>query len=134
MEKQEMIIEIINLYDEITQLNTTIDKLRSSAFKPQPKEESSINYIDKIMIEEGKKTILKECIYDWGCCNVTYNEDADIYTVDSYEKWLEKKLRNNYIPKNISYNDFKGYFEKELWAMYENEKIKAVNAAKKEKE
>lgn len=133
MEKQEMIIAIIELYDEITQLNTAIDDLRAKSFKPLQKE-NALNPIDGLMIEEGKKVLLNRCLREWNCCEANYCKDADTVTVLSFEKWVERKIRVEKLPKSISYNDFAEYVKKELWLIYENEKIKAVNVAKAQEE
>lgn len=137
MNKNEMIIEVINLYDENERLKNEIDRVTyyESATNSEQTEKNHISYIDHLMIEQGKKEVLKKVLYyTWKCVNVSYDEENDIYKVTSYKEWLEEKMNRNNLPDKMSLDDFRTYFRKELQEMYEKEKEEAIRNKKAERE
>ena len=82
------------------------------------------------MIEKGKEEVLRDAMYSWKEVECTYDEETDTYKVTSYISWLNKKVRRDSIPDEISFEEFKIYFREELQSMYEKEKTKALNEAK----
>lgn len=131
MNKQEMIFELIRLYDEIDTLKRTNERLEANASNSSKrKEENDLKAIDYVMIDKGKKIVFDNSTKHWQKCSAYYDEETGTYSTDSYEKWLEKKIYIDNIPHEISYDDFTNYFRKELMDLYNQEKTKALNDAK----
>ena len=67
MNKNEMIIEVINLYDENERLKNEINILIGENDSiSEPKGKNDISYMDKLMIEQGKEEVLKKVLcYTW---------------------------------------------------------------------
>lgn len=131
MTKQEMIIELMNLYDEIDVLKNENERLAAIVSNvSKGNEERVLKPIDYLMIEQGKKQIFKNAIYSWEQIETYYDEKTDTYSVDNYAEWLSKKIKKGCIPDEISLDEFRNYFRKELIQLYEEEKTKALNEAK----
>ena len=135
MNKKEMIFEIINLYDENALLNIEINNLKSENAKLKSiKLNKEFNSTEYKLIEIAKELLLKNCLYSWHKVYVAYDEEKDTYTAEKYEKWIERKIKNENLPKNISFNEFVDYLDKELHEMYEKEKEEAIRNKKAERE
>lgn len=135
MDKREMIFEVMNMYEEIERLNNQVNDLRNENIRMKLKEQSEvINSIDYKMIEVAKIHLLKECLYSWNTVYVIYEEEKDIFTAEKYEKWIERKIKNENLPKNFSFNEFVDCLDKELHEMYEKEKEEAIKRKKAERE
>lgn len=133
MNKQETIIEIMNLYDENERLKNEIEIMKhyqNASNSGQCNNEKCINNIDYLMIEAGKKQILDKVLSYWKEVTVNYDEDNDIYKCQSYSSWLDKVIQKSRIPDEMSLDEFRVYFRKELQEIYEKEKTKALNEAK----
>lgn len=135
MNKKEMILEVMNMYEEIERLNNQVNDLRSENIRMKLKIQSEeINSIDYKMIEVAKIHLLKECLYSWNTVYVIYDEEKDTYTAEKYGKWLESKLDKVEIPENFSLYEFKTVLEDELHEMYEREKEEEIRKKKAKKE
>ena len=121
-------MQINNLNREINNLNSEITRIESI------KHDKEINSTDYKMIEIAKKFMLKNCLYSWSKVYVEYDEEKDTYTVQKYEKWLEKKLYKDEIPENFSVYEFKTALEDKLHEIYEKEKEEAIRNKKAERE
>lgn len=136
MNKNEMIIEVINLYDENERLKNEINILIGENDSiSEPKGKNDISYMDKLMIEQGKEEVLKKVLcYTWRCVNASYDEETNTYKVTSYKEWLKEKMNRNNLPDKMSLDDFRTYFRKELQEMYEKEKEEAIRNKKAKRE
>lgn len=135
MNKKEMIIEIMNLYDEIERLNNQVNDLRSENIRMKlKKKDEAINSTDYKMIAIAKELLLEKCLYSWDKVSVVYDEENDTFTAEKYERWLEKKLRKDEIPENLSVHEFKTDLDDELHEMYEREKEEAIRNKKAKRE
>lgn len=133
MKKNEMVLEILNLYDELESLrranNTPMYKtvhVGSDANKEDEHEQRIIG----MLIVAGKKSIMEKASYSWKCVECKYDENNDIYKVTSFDKWVREKYPKDRIPEFLSYEFFLKYFEEELRSVYEKEKTQALNEAK----
>lgn len=133
MNKNEMIIEIMNLYDELESLRRTKntpmnnDVLVKNDGNQVDEREQRIN---RLMIDIGKKSVLEKASYSWKHVECKYDEDSDIYKVTSFDKWAREKYPKDRIPEFMSYDFFLKYFDEEIRRIYENEKTYALNEAK----
>ena len=122
MNKTELITEVLNLYDVIEALKNQNEKLALNQLPNNNMAEQNISFIDKKMIELGKKEALKKSIYSWNEVSVNYDEEVDQFIVTSFDDWLEKKIIKNQIPSFMSFDEFLSYLHKDLKDLYEKEK------------
>ncbi len=132
MNKTELITEVLNLYDVIEALKNQNEKLALNQLPNNNMAEQNISFIDKKMIELGKKEALKKSIYSWNEVSVNYDEEVDQFIVTSFDDWLEKKIIKNQIPSFMSFDEFLSYLHKDLKDLYEKEKAIAFAESKGE--
>ena len=141
MNKSELILEIINLYDENTRLKNENERLKEdiSVYKnidisadEQPNKNIK-THTDVVLIREGKKAILDNVIYSWKLPYCEYKSETDTYNVTSYKGWLREALNIEKIPRELSLEEFELIFYQDLQKMYEEKKEKAI-AERKEKQ
>lgn len=130
IKRQELVNDILDIYDYVDHLEKEVERLKPYSIKEEKENSETLNHIDYLMISIGKQKILDRCLYNWREVKAKYDEENDTYNVTSYNNWLNEKLRRDKIPDNISLDEFRVYFRKELQEMYEKEKTKALNEAK----
>lgn len=130
IKRQELVNDILDIYDYVDHLEKEVERLKPYSIKEEKENSETLNHIDYLMISIGKQKILDRCLYSWREVKAKYDEENDTYNVISYNDWLNEKLRRDEIPDNISLDEFRVYFRKELQEMYEKEKSIALNKAK----
>lgn len=130
IKRQELVNDILDIYDYVDHLEKEVERLKPYSIKEEKENSETLNHIDYLMISIGKQKILDRCLYSWREVKAKYDEENDTYNVTSYNDWLNEKLRRDEIPDNISLDEFRVYFRKELQEMYEKEKSIALNKAK----
>lgn len=130
IKRQELVNDILDIYDYVDHLEKEVERLKPYSIKEEKENSETLNHIDYLMISIGKQKILDRCLYSWREVKAKYDEENDTYNVTSYNDWLKEKLRRDEIPDNISLDEFRVYFRKELQEMYEKEKSIALNKAK----
>ena len=130
IKRQELVNDILDIYDYVDHLEKEVERLKPYSIKEEKENSETLNHIDYLMISIGKQKILDRCLYSWKEVKAKYDEENDTYNVTSYNDWLNDKLRRDEIPDNISLDEFRVYFRKELQEMYEKEKSIALNKAK----
>lgn len=130
IKRQELVNDILDIYDYVDHLEKEVERLKPYSIKEEKENSETLNHIDYLMISIGKQKILDRCLYSWREVKAKYDEENDTYNVTSYNDWLNDKLSRDEIPDNISLDEFRVYFRKELQEMYEKEKSIALNKAK----
>ena len=131
IKRQDLINDILDVYDYIDVLEMENEKLQNSVPKIRSAEKN-VSSIDEIMIERGKKETFEDVFRNWNRVKCNYNEDTEKYDFTPFNKWIEHKLDMDYMPKNLSFEDFVTYFKSELLEMYKKEKEEALKEAKGE--
>ena len=129
IKRQELVNDILDLYDYIDVLELENERLKN-AIPKTVKNEKNASFIDVLMIERGKKEIFNYSINSWQKVICSYDEEANTYNFTSYNKWLEKKIACDRIPNSMSFEDFATYFRTELLELYKKEKEEALKEAK----
>ena len=129
LKRQDLINDILDVYDYIDVLEMENEKLQNAVPKIRSAEKN-VSFIDKIMIERGKKEIFRYSTLSWNKVNCSYDEEANTYNCTSFDKWLEKKIACDRIPSAMSFEDFATYFKTELLELYKEEKEEALKEAK----
>lgn len=132
IKRQDLINDILDVYDYIDVLEVENEKLQNSVPKIRSAEKS-VSFIDKLMIEKGKEEIFKDVFRNWNKVKCNYNEDTEKYEFTPFNKWLEHKLDMDDMPKTLSFEDFVCYFKNELQEKYKKEKEEALKEAKENK-
>lgn len=129
IKRQELVNNILDVYDYIDVLEMENEKLQNSVSKIRSAEKN-VSFIDRIMIERGKKEIFNWSTSSWNQVNCSYDEEADTYNFTSFDNWMDKKIDCDRIPSSMSFEDFATYFKTELLEMYKKEKEESLKEAK----
>ena len=129
LKRQDLINDILDVYDYIDVLELENEKLQNAVPKIRSAEKN-ISFIDKLMIERGKKEIFKWSTSSLNQVSCTYDEEANTYNFTSFDRWLEKKISRDRMPSAMSFEDFVTYFKTELLDLYKQEKEEALKEAK----
>lgn len=130
--KTEMVVEVMNIYDENELLKNRIKELEAMQNEPiLAVETKEMSNVEKQIFYLGKKNLIDKCIRSWKECHAEYDDNNEI-KVTTYEKWLKDKIYNDEIPKNIAWQQFADYFEDDLKAIYDEEKKKAIESLENE--
>ncbi|MFQ9922067.1 MAG: hypothetical protein ACLRVU_01065 [Beduini sp.] len=123
MNKNELVVEIMNLCDENERLKNELQIIKNDYLLNQKVIEKQPSRMIYEIIKFGESRMLTECIY------IYRKENYEIVDM-SYEDWLDENLCRNNIPKSISRAEFEEYFNDQLHEMYEKEKDAAIREAK----
>ena len=132
IKRQDLINDILDLYDYIDVLEMENEKLQNAVPKIKSAEKS-VSFIDKLMIEKGKEEIFRDVFRNWNKVKCNYNEDTEKYEFTPFNKWIENKIDMYNMHKNLSFEDFVCYFKHELQEKYTKEKEEALKEAKENK-
>lgn len=134
MNKTELITEIINLCDRAEEAERLIERFEEPqkiiigadgvGFDPMGAK------YDGYIMAAGRKVVFEKTLYYWRDVEVHEDDETGVLTVETYEKWLKKAVRD--VPDYFSRRDFLEYFGKELREEYEEKKSEALDAYKKE--
>lgn len=130
MNKNELVIEVMNLCDENERLKNELKIIKNDSLLNQKVIEKQPSRMTLTIIQFGEREILRNCLYSWEKVRVDYDKENDVYKTTSFEGWLTEKLRKDCIPKSISQVEFEEYFNNQLHEMYEKEKDEALREAK----
>lgn len=131
--RRDIVGDVLTLFDYVEELEKENERLkRESNIHHRRTEKENNNCIDEYMLRKGKEQVFDYTINRWYTVDCRFNEDTEKYDYTSYQKWLEKKISHERMPKGISFNAFVGYFKEELMEMYTKEKKEALKEAKEE--
>ena len=129
--RRDIVGDVLTLFDYVEELERENERLKDERnVQPKKVKEENTNYIDDIMLKKGRAQVLNYVLSNWYTVDCNFNEDTEKYDYTSYQKWLEKKISNERIPKDISFNDFTTYFKEELLDVYMKERKEALKEAK----
>ncbi len=129
--RRDIVGDVLTLFDYVEELERENERLKDERnVQPKKVKEENTNYIDDIMLKKGRAQVLDYVLSNWYTVDCNFNEDTEKYDYTPYQKWLEKKISNERMPKDISFNDFTTYFKDELLDMYMKERKEALKEAK----
>lgn len=123
MNKGEMILGIVELYDQIAELKSKASEPLTLTMECEAGADGSDRF-DAYMIAAGKKTVLERSLYSWKECRAWKDEETGAVVATEYNKWVKEKISN--LPDYMSKQEFARYFDAELRDMYEDEKSDAI--------
>lgn len=130
MNKNELIVEIMNLCDENERLKNELQIIKNDSLLSQKVIEGQPSRMVLELIKIGENKMLSDCLHLTKEVRVTYDNENGIYKATSFEEWITEKIFKNNIPKSISQEQFEEYFSDQLHEMYEKEKDAAIREAK----
>lgn len=128
MKKNELINEIIRLYDENTELK---NEMSTHALEGLNSFETlfsniSISETEHKLLIEGKKLVFEKVVKRYyNTVEVSKDEVGNLQYMD-FEKWMDNVIYSKEIPSCLSLDEFVESFEKELMEMYESKKREAL--------
>lgn len=131
--RRDIVGDVLTFFDYVEELERENERLKNERnAKPKKVKEENTNYIDDIMLKKGRAQVFDYVISNWYTVDCRFNEDTEKYDYTPYQKWLEKKVSRERMPKDISFNDFTNYFKDELLDIYMKERKEALKEAKEE--
>lgn len=134
MTRNDIIAAINDMFDENAELKTKnkyLEKICDEHQKTKSEKEEKINPLDLKIIEYGKEKLIEELFDRWrNDVDVERKEDSNELIITPYEKWLDKKIRHQTLPHNMSAEDVKLALYDCGIETYVLEKEKAINRFK----
>lgn len=125
MERNDMIMGVLEVYDHINVLEAENAKLKAGMVSEitAPEGDDPLAGIKARILQFGREKIVDDALDYWRRVNVT-RDDGQL-KVTSYEKWLKDKLTK--VPEFMSVVQFKEICKAELKAEYEKKKKEAMD-------
>lgn len=137
MTRNDIIAAINDMFDENTELKTKnkyLEKIFDEHQKTKSEKEEKINPINPIdlkILEYGKEKLIEELFITWrNDVDVRRAEDSNELIITPYEEWIDKKIRYQRLPNNMSLEDVKLGLYGYIIETYASEKEKAINKFK----
>lgn len=120
MNKTEIILEIMNVYDKLEKLEMLSKAVVTREDKNTDKT-ISMNNVELCLLKLGKEKILSNIISSWDK-KVKVNEDDDgNKIVQTFENWLSNVLNKSYIPIELSQKELLDYLNDDIEEIYKIE-------------
>ena len=138
MKKVELITSILDLYDEIERLSKELERdiyQRNLENKYRNSPDTRLTKIEEFAIEYAKDKLVDEItLFSWNR-EVKVSKDTETGQLEytTFQRWLEKTINKDRIPKNLSYEEIINFLDEKLKSLYVEEKNKAL-ASFEEKE
>lgn len=134
MTRNDIIAAINDVFDENAELKTKnkyLEKICDEHQKTKSEKGEKINTLDLKIIEYGKEKLIEELFDMWrNDVDVEREEDGNELIITPYEEWLDKKIRCQRLPHNMSAEDVKLALYGCGLKTYASEKEKAINKFK----
>lgn len=130
MNKAELISDIINIFDENTELKHTIELLKQEKNGIPCSQTSEI---DQKLIALGRKSLFEKTHYGYhSSVDITRDDETGELIIETYKKWFTNVFRDGEIPVNFSRNEVIEIVEDDFKKLYEENKKKAIEDLKVE--
>lgn len=131
MKKIELITSILDLYDEIERLSKELERdtyQRNLENKYRNSPDTRLTKIEEFAIEYAKDKLVDEItLFSWNReVKVSKNTETGQLEYTTFERWLEKTINKDRIPKNLSYEELINFLDEKLKSLYVEEKNKAL--------
>lgn len=120
MNKTEIILEIMNVYDKLEKLEM-LSKIVATREDKNTNKTPRMNNVELCLLKIGKEKILSNIISSWDK-KVKVNEDDDgNKIVQTFENWLPNVLNKSYIPNELSQKELLDYLNDDIEEIYKIE-------------
>lgn len=126
MERNEMVMGVLEAYDRISRLEAENAKLRAGmvASATVSTESDPFEGINARILQVGREKLVEESLDYWKGVNV--ERKNGVIVAEGFEDWLKRKVEK--VPSFMSYEQFVLLCEAELRSVYESEKKKAIDS------
>src|SRR5690606_9235842 len=132
MKKNELITSILDLFDEIERLSKELERdiyqrNLENKYRNSPDINTRLTKIEEFAIEYAKDKLVDEIIFSWEReVRVSKNTETGQLEYTTFQRWLEKTINKDRIPKNLSYEEIINFLDEKLKSLYVEEKNKAL--------
>ena len=126
MERNDMVMGVLEVYDRIQRLEAENAKLRAGMVMEvtAPSGDDPLAGIKARIMQVGREKLVEDSLSYWHSVDVGRNEDG-MLKVTSYENWLKDSIKN--APDFLSIVQFREICEAELKAEYESKKKESMD-------
>jgi hypothetical protein len=125
MERNDMVMGVLEAYDRISRLEAENAKLRAGMVESATvsTEKDPFEGINARILQVGREKLVEESLDYWKDVNV--ERKNGVIVADGFEDWLKRRVEK--VPSFMSYEQFVLLCEAELRSVYESEKKKATD-------
>lgn len=127
MKKNEMIVELMNVYDENESLKNRIAQIEESRKELTQSDGTILSDFEKGLIKIGEEKLFDKITQSYYKeVNVSRNDETGELEIRDYKSWVENFFYKNGVPTHLAVNEVKNFFETEFRKVYEEQKEKAI--------
>ena len=136
MKKQELILELMNLYDEKEQLERDNRQLQNQLDKPiDNSEDTTLNRLERTLFDVGRKTLFESITRSfYKSVKVSRDEETEEVKAQTYKNWFNNIVVKDRVPVHLSTKEVLDYFEDDFKSLYEEQKKIALEDLKIEEQ
>jgi hypothetical protein len=125
MERNEMVMGVLDAYDRIERLEAENEKLKAGMVKSLAKSTESDPFegINARILQVGREKLAADSLDYWK--DVRVERKGGVVVAESFEDWLKRRIEK--VPSFMSYEQFTHLCKAELRSIYESEKKKAID-------
>ena len=134
MKKNELVLEILNLYDEIDRLKFEKENKKVEYAEVVKEVNRELTKSENYIIKLGKKKFYDDIVYTWKSPGV-YRDADDKIVATSFEDFCKNVINNDRLPMDMSIKEAIDLIKVELREYYDEKLEKAKEELlKKEKQ
>jgi len=125
MERNEMVMGVLEAYDRIERLEAENEKLKAGMVTSLAKSTESDQFegIKARILQVGREKLAADSLDCWK--DVRVERKGGVVVAETFEDWLKRRIEK--VPSFMSYDQFALLCEAELRSVYESEKKKAID-------
>jgi hypothetical protein len=125
MERNDMVMGVLDVYDRIERLEAENEKLKAGMVKSvaTSTESDPFEGINARILQVGREKIAEDSIGYWR--DVDVERKGGVIVAEGFEDWLKRRIEK--VPSFMSYEQFTHLCKAELRSIYESEKKKATD-------
>ena len=129
MERNDMVMGVLEAYDRISRLEAENAKLRAGMVESATvsTEKDPFEGINARILQVGREKIAEDSIGYWRYVDV--ERKGGVIVAEGFEHWLKRRVEK--VPSFMSFEQFAHLFKAELRSIYESEKKKATDSLMK---
>lgn len=129
MERNDMVMGVLEVYDHINALEAENAKLRAGMVESAmaSTEKDPFEGINARILQVGREKLVEDSIRYWKDVNVKRRDG--VIVAQGFEDWLNNRVEK--VPSFMSFEQFSHLCEAELRSVYESEKKKAIDSLMK---
>lgn len=125
MERNDMVMGVLEAYNRISRLEAENAKLRAGMVESATvsTEKDPFKGINARILQVGREKLAADSLDYWK--DVRAERKGGVIVAESFEDWLKRRIEK--VPSFMSYEQFVLLCEAELRSVYESEKKKAID-------